>query len=126
MLLSITYYLFFAIIYTCTRPEEKWPKIFKTKDPDQKTAVLSVPLLKKKHFVELTSISYCLGQNLLQHPDSLRGWTHQVWRHLHTTSYPGKMISRKMRIRFWPKTGSGALYLKRKKIFKSLLNKHYG
>ena len=39
MLLNITYYLFFAIIYS--RSEKKWPNIFKTKDPVQKTAVLN-------------------------------------------------------------------------------------
>ena len=31
-------------------------------------------------------------------------------------------LNARMRIRFWPQTGSGALYVKLREIFKSLLN----
>ena len=47
---------------------------------------------------------------------------------LHRLKLSGKEKTQKMpgmRIRFWLETGSRALYLKRRKIFKSLLNEYF-
>ena len=56
-------------------------------------------------------------------------WVHADWyiHKLHTCClFFGKTFKiPRMKIRFWPKTGSGALYLRRREIFKSLLNQYF-